>query len=118
MDPINDSILDSTKAALGIQAEYTFFDAEIIMAVNTALMVLNQLAVGTDGFTITDSSATWSEFEPDVSMLQAIKSVVYLRTRLLFDPPANSFLVSSIDRQIAEYEWRLNVRAEGKLKHG
>lgn len=108
-----DSILTSIKKLLGIVEEYEQFDADLIMHINSALMVLTQLGVGpAAGFSIKDDSAIWADFIPNDVMLEAVKSYVYLRVKLLFDPPLNSAVIESINRQISEYEWRLNVVAE------
>lgn len=108
-----DSILTSIKKLLGIEEEYTHFDTDIIMHINTVFMTLQQLGVGPkNGFTITDKESTWNEFfGPE--QLEAAKTYVYLKVRLLFDPPSNSFLVDALERHAKEIEWRLQVQAEG-----
>lgn len=106
------SILISTKKVLGIAAEYTAFDHDIITHINTAFSILTQLGVGpTGGFAIEDDSAVWSDFVTDEEY-NLIKSYVYLRVRLLFDPPTTSYLISAYEKQIQEFEWRLNVYRE------
>lgn len=105
------SILTSIKKLLGITESCTDFDTDIIIHINTVLMTLNQLGVGTEGFQIEDKNAVWSEFiESD--KLAAIKSYVHLRVKLLFDPPLNSAIIEAIKESIRELEWRLNVRVE------
>lgn len=112
VDPKN-SILTSIKKLLGITESCTDFDTDIIMHINTVLMTLNQLGVGTDGFQIEDKDAVWSEFiESD--KLAATKSYVHLRVKLLFDPPLNSAIIEAIKESIRELEWRLNVRVESE----
>lgn len=113
-DPI-ESILDSTKKALGLGADYDGFDPDIVMHINSVFFTLNQLGVGPDGgFAITDSEDTWDAFLGGDPRLSAVKSYVYLKVRLLFDPPANSFGISAMEKQISEYEWRLNVHVENQ----
>lgn len=110
-----DSILTSIKKMLGPSAEDTHFDPDIIMHINTVLMDLNQLGVGPEeGFAIADANAKWTDFVPEASMvkLEGIKSYIYLRVRLLFDPPTNSAVIESINKQIDKLEWRINVAAE------
>lgn len=110
-----DSILTSTKKMLGIAEEYTHFDADIIMHINSVLMVLTQLGVGpADGFAIEDDTATWADFiqEATKPRTEAVKSYVYLKVKLLFDPPLSSAAMESTNRLISELEWRLNVAAE------
>ena len=112
VDPKN-SILTSIKKLLGITESCTDFDTDIIMHINTVLMTLNQLGVGTEGFQIEDKDAVWSEFiESD--KLAATKSYVHLRVKLLFDPPLNSAIIEAIKESIRELEWRLNVRVESE----
>lgn len=108
-----DSILTSIKKLLGITESCTDFDTDIIMHINTVLMTLSQLGVGTEGFQIEDKNAVWSEFIKS-DKLAATKSYVYLRVKLLFDPPLNSAIIEAIKESIRELEWRLNVRVESE----
>lgn len=109
---MSESILNSTKKVLGIEAEYTAFDVDILMHINSAFSTLTQIGLGpVEGFSISDESATWDTFVTDVR-LDSAKSYVYLRVRLLFDPPGTSFLVDSMQRQIEELEWRLRTMQE------
>ena len=109
-----DSILTSIKKLLGIDEAYTQFDTDVIIAINSALMSLNQLGIGPDsGFAISNSDAVWSDFLGNVVNLEAVKSYVFLKTRLMFDTPTSSFVVDAINRQISELEWRLRVQVEG-----
>lgn len=110
-----ESILTSIKKLLGISEDYEQFDADIIMHINTVFLNLTQLGVGpSKGFFIEDSSATWSDFidVEDNAQLQAVKTYVYLKVKLLFDPPLSSSVIESINRMIAELEWRLNAAVE------
>ena len=110
-----DSILTSIKKLLGITEDYTHFDADIIIDINSVFMILRQLGVGpVDGFNITDSSQTWHDYlSDDESKLSAVKTYVYLKVRLMFDPPVGSVL-ESYNNQIKELEWRLNVEVDPK----
>lgn len=110
---MNDSILTSIKKLLGIPEDYDPFDTDIIMHINTVFFSLNQIGIGTSGFTISDKTTTWEDYLPEVTNLEAVKSYIYLKVRLLFDPPTSSVITDSINRQINELEWRLNVAAEG-----
>lgn len=110
---MNDSILLTIKKLLGIGDDYEYFDEDIIMHINSVLMILNQLGIGPEaGFSISDEYSTWSEFTEKLSMLEALKTYVYMRVRLMFDPPSSSFVINSIENQIKELEWRLNVMVE------
>lgn len=108
-----DSILTSIKKLLGIMEDYDHFDNDIIMHINSVFMILTQLGVGPpDGFFIEDSSVEWSEFTNGDINIEAVKSYVYLKVRLLFDPPTSSAVTESINRMIGELEWRLNIAAD------
>lgn len=109
-----ESILISIKKLLGIAEEYVHFDPDIIMHINSVFMVLTQLGVGpTEGFRITDKYTTWDEFIPaDDVNFEAVRSYVYQKVKLLFDPPSSSAVMESMNRMISEFEWRLNVAAE------
>lgn len=110
---MNDSILTSIKKLLGITEEYEHFDQDIIMHINSVFMILNQLGVGpAEGFSISDKTVIWSDFIVDKKNLEAVKSYMYLKVRLLFDPPTSSAVMESMNRMISELEFRLNVAAE------
>lgn len=108
-----DSILVSIKKMLGIGEDDTNFDQDVMIDINTAIMFLNQLGIGPEnGFSITGSTEKWSDLLGDRLDLDAVKTYVYLKVRLMFDPPSSAFVLESIDRQITQLEWRLNVQAE------
>jgi len=112
-----DNILSSIKKLLGIPTEETAFDSDIIMHINSVFMILNQLGIGpTDGFTISDDYALWSDFIPDGQNLELVKSYMYMKVRLMFDPPSSSAVLSAMEKSISEFEWRLNVQAETKTE--
>lgn len=113
-----ESILTSIKKMLGITEDYEHFDADITMHINSVFMVLSQLGVGPEnGFSISDKYKTWSEFiATDDPRFEAVKSYMYLKVKLLFDPPLSSIVVEAMNRQISEFEWRLNVAAESLSK--
>jgi hypothetical protein len=113
---MEDSILISTKKILGVPEEYTVFDLDIITHINAAFSVLTQLGLGPEiGFMIEDDTALWSEFTSNISALNLIRTYVFLKVKLLFDPPTTSFLIDATNRQIEQYEWRLNVLRESEL---
>lgn len=108
-----ESILISIKKLLGIPEDYEHYDSDIIMHINSVFMILNQLGVGpSNGFSITDKTAVWSNFISDNNNLEAVKSYVYMKVRLLFDPPLSSAVMECMNRMIGELEWRLNSEAE------
>lgn len=110
-----DSILTSVKKTLGIMEEYEHFDTDLIMHINSVFSILTQMGMGPpSGFTIADKNAVWSDFIPGNSNLELVKSYVYLKVRLLFDPPVNSSVIEAINRQISEFEWRIYIAADIK----
>jgi len=110
------SILTSTKKILGIAKEYTAFDLDIITHINAAFSILNQLGVGpVEGFMIEDAGTDWEEFTVPMNQLNLVRTYVFLKVRLLFDPPVTSFLIEATTKQIEEYEWRLNTFREWEL---
>lgn len=107
------SILTNIKKLLGIDVHDTSFDTDIIIYINSAFFNLNQLGVGPDeGFTISDATPEWTDFIGSKKDMEAIKTFVYLKVRLIFDPPQMGYLVDAIKSQITELEWRLNVQIE------
>ena len=112
-----ESILTSIKKLLGVEEDYTHFDADLIMHINSVFMILTQLGVGpSQGFVIEDETATWNDFLPgdDLVRLSAVKSFVYMKVRLLFDTPSSSTVVESTNKLISELEWRLYISADSK----
>lgn len=113
VDYVN-SILNSVKKALGI-VEYDVFDADLIMHINSVFADLNQIGVGPDaGFSISDSSQTWNSFVDNDLLLQNVKSYMFLRVKLLFDPPSSSVVQTSIEKQINEFVYRMYVYTDNK----
>lgn len=113
---MEDSILISTKKILGLDEAYTAFDLDVITHINAAFSLLNQLGVGPEaGFGIQDEADLWTDFLVPQNQLQLVKTYVFLKVRILFDPPATSFLIQAANDQIKEYEWRLNVFREVEL---
>ena len=116
---MGDSILTSIKKLLGITEEYKHFDADIIIHINSAFMILKQLGVGPpDGFSISDETPVWSDFIDDSSDIESVKSYVYLKVKLLFDPPLSSAAMEATKQLISELEWRLTLAAESDTSNG
>ena len=106
------SILNSIKLLLGLTAEYTPFDQQLIMHINSVFSILNQLGVGTDDpFMITGAEETWSDFctEGDI---EAVKEYIFCKVRLILAPPGESFVVEAFNKRIEELEWRMNVKED------
>ena len=107
------SILTSIKKLLGVAEDYAEFDEDIMTHINSVFLNLTQLGVGPEeGFMIEDATAEWGDFINDSVQLQAVKTYVYLKVKLLFDPPLSSSVTESINRMIAELEWRLNAAVD------
>lgn len=109
------SILNSTKKILNVNPDDDSFDLDIITHINSAFSVLHQLGIGPpDGFFIEDDTETWADFLPagPTPMIKEVQTCVYLRVRLLFDPPQTSYAIAALERQIGEHEWRVNVMRE------
>lgn len=108
-----ESILTSIKKLLGIAEEYKHFDPDIIMHINSVFMILNQIGVGpSEGFTIEDETSVWSDFISESEKIEAVKSYIHLKVKLLFDPPLGSAVTETINRLISELEWRLSVAVD------
>lgn len=112
-DERKESILKSIEKLLG--DEQGHFESDVLVHINTVLSILRQLGVGPEeGFVVKDEIATWEDFIPNIADFAAVKSYIYLRVRLLFDPPTSSAVMESMKRTYEELEWRLNVEAEPK----
>ena len=114
---MDSSILNDVKKQLGPSVEYTYFDDQIIMHINTFLNRLTQLGVGTRGFTISDASSKWSDFLGDkLEYLQGAKSYVAMRVKLVFDPPQSSYVAAELEKAWKELEWTMNVEVDPGLE--
>lgn len=112
---MNDSILTSMKLALNVVEAETNFDFVITMHINSVFSDLNQLGVGpASGFSIQDAAVTWDAFTNDDDLLNNVKSYMYLRVKLLFDPSQLSFLNDATQKQIDEFVWRISIKREGE----
>lgn len=111
---LTESILTSIKKLLGIGENYNHFDADLVMHINSVFSILTQMGVGpTNGFSITGDSEKWKDFVvSDPNSFSLVKSYIYLKVKLLFDPPLSSAAIESTNRQISEFEWRLFVAAD------
>lgn len=109
-----ESILTSVKKLLGITPECTNFDSDIIMHINSVFLILNQIGVGpSKGYRIKDEFNTWDEFIPeDNPRLEAVKSYMYMKVKLLFDPPSSSSVMESTNRLLSELEWRIYTEVD------
>lgn len=108
-----DSILISIKKLLGIDEYCEHFDTDVIMHINSAISILTQLGVGpSNGFFVVDNTQTWKELIGDRTDLEFVKTYVYMKVRLVFDPPQSSSATEAMNKMISELEWRLNVAVD------
>lgn len=112
-----ESILTSIKKLLGIIEDDDSFDTDVIMHINSVFFTLKQLGVGPkNGFSITDKSAVWTDFIADANELQAVKTYIFMKVKLVFDPGSlTAAVITSYQEAIKEYEWRLKVDAETEI---
>ena len=114
---MEESILKTVKKILGVADTYDAFDLDIIIHINTVFSVLNQIGVGPeDGFAIEDDIAIWEDFiDTDVNLYNLVKTYVFLKVRVLFDPPSTSFTIEAMNKQAEELEWRISAIREKLL---
>lgn len=111
--PNQDSILDSVKKLLSIDPSYLAFDIDVTLHINSVFATLQQLGIGpASAFYITDNSTKWTDFIGVNPNIAFVKSYMFLRVKLLFDPPTTSFALQSFEKQIEEFEWRFTVAAD------
>lgn len=112
--PTEGSILDDVKKLLGLEPDYRHFDVDIITHINSAIFTLNQLGIGPKaGYAVKNEFDTWTDYVPNVIQFEALKSYIYIKVKLIFDRPETSFAITSLEGMAKEYEWRLQVHAEG-----
>ena len=110
---MENSILTSTKKILGIGPDYSAFDIDIITLINSTFPIVNQLGIGPDGaFEIEDEVPEWTDLDLPINQMNLLRTYVFLRVRVMFDPPNTSFLLDAMNKQIAEYESRLSYLRE------
>lgn len=109
---MTDSILDSTKKLLGLSEEYTPFDLDVLMNINSALSVLKQIGIIDEDFEVEDKESKWNDLNQNTMRLNLIKTYVYLKVKSVFDPPATSYLIEAVNKKIEEHEWRLRESIE------
>lgn len=110
-----DSILITIKKLLGIDPNYHDFDIDIITSINSVLMAVNQIGIGVTPFSVTGFTETWDDFLQGQANLEAVKTYVYLKVRMIFDPPTSPQISEAYNNQIKEYEYRLYVEKDNEL---
>ncbi len=111
---MNESILNSIKQFIGgLTSDYTVFDTDIIILINSEFSTLHQLGVGTkEAFQITGTEEVWSDFTSDKAYMNSVKEYIGLRVKMIFDPPSNSYVMDAYKEKAQELAWRLNVACE------
>lgn len=104
-------IFDTIKKLIGFPEEYTAFDVDILININSVFGILHQLGAIKIPFTVTADS-TWDELDLSVEVLSMVKDYVYLKIKKMFDPPQIGSLVTSMEERIKELEWRINVAVD------
>ena len=108
-----ESILNTIKKMLGIEANYAAFDVDVAVNINAALMTLNQLGVGpSGGFVVTNEDQTWIDFLGTYTDLEAVKTYIFLKVKGVFDPPTSSTVLEAMNRSASELEWRIRTQVE------
>ena len=109
-----DSILTTVKKLLGIDEEDVSFDTDIIVSINTAIPSLSQMGIGPpNGFIVISKDQKWTDYIRDTTInLEGVKTYLYLKTKLIFDPPTNSTVIQSIENNLKELEWRMMLAVE------
>lgn len=109
-----DGILSTIKKLLGVHEDYTHFDDDIIVHINSAFSVLFQMGIGPkNGFSIFGYDESWTDFLEEGVLLNLVKTYVYLKTRMSFDPPQTSSTKEAAEKILSEYEWRILIQKEG-----
>ena len=111
------SVLNTTKKLLGLDADDYSFDSDICIGINSAILTLSQLGLeGKEGFIVTDDTQEWSDYLNDNKLLPMVQQYIHLKTKMSFDPPQNSFVCENLKQIITELEWRIRMASETNNK--
>lgn len=110
---MHEVILQKLKRLIGIDSTIDVFDAALIMHANSVMLTIEQLGIKLNRYILT-SEDSWEDLTDDNTLAERLNTYLYLKVRLLFDPPSTSFVIDAIQKQIAELEWRFNVEYEGR----
>ena len=109
------SVLNTTKKLLGLDADDDSFDSDICIGINSAILTLSQLGLeGKEGFIVTDDTQEWSDYLDDNNLLPMVQQYIHLKTKMSFDPPQNSIVCENLKQIITELEWRIRMVSENK----
>ena len=109
---MNESILDSIKSLLPIDKDITDFDGDLIVLINSSLSRLLQLGVGDKPFRIEGSSETWGQLLNKEEYLDAVKEVVFIDVKMVFDPPTSSVVMEALKAIRNEDMYRITTQIE------
>ena len=111
------SVLNTTKKLLGLDADDDSFDSDICIGINSAILILSQLGLeGNEGFIVTDDTQEWSDYLNDNKLLPMVQQYIHLKTKMSFDPPQNSIVCENLKQIITELEWRIRMVSETNNK--
>ena len=110
----SDSILDTIKKLIGIDSEDDSFDVDILTAINSTIPALSQMGIGPKkGYIVLSRDNTWTDYIPNQTInLEGVKTYIYLKTKMIFDPPANSTTIEAFNKVMSELEWRMMLSVE------
>lgn len=112
-DVLIESILGSVKKQVNVAPECTSFDEDLVMYINAQLAILNDIGIGTDGFTISDDTSTWADFIPDnVALANLVRTYTGTKVKIIFDPPTSSIVLEASKSYAAELEWRMSEKVK------
>ena len=112
-----DSVLNTIKKLLGIDADDDSFDSDICIGINSAILTLSQLGLeGKEGFIVTSDEQEWSDYLNDNKLLPMVQQYIHLKTKMSFDPPQNSIVGEKLKQIITELEWRIRMVSETNNK--
>lgn len=115
----DDSILNCVKGMLGIDKSCDVYDKDLVIHINGVFLTLYQIGVGKSPSRIDDEFQEWSIiFSDNLDLIDLIKDYTYMKVRIIFDPPSSSFVLDSLKKQMDEYEWRIQIQAEGGFENG
>lgn len=105
---MSDSVLSSTKQMLGISPEDTSFDVNVIMSINAALTILMDLGLTeVEDQIVTSDKMTWDELLGGRTDIEYVKTYIYQKVKMIFDPPTSTAAIDAMQRSISELEWRI-----------
>ena len=117
---LEEKILSSIKKLLGLSDGVTVFDTDIVIHINTVFANLAQMGVGPQdaegknvGFRISTGEETWGDFTANDILIENVKTYVYIKVKMVFDPPTSSALIDAYNAQAKELEWRLYTQEGG-----